>query len=67
MEELSNLPTNMSEELRLKAEIELRSLRVLNFQRNLRAEVSFLYVNKIFFSDGCALWLGGVCKKFALH
>lgn len=40
MDELSNLPTHMSEEIRLKAEIELRSLRVLNFQRQLRAEVS---------------------------
>lgn len=40
MEELSNLPTNMSEDLRIKAEIEYRSLRELNFQRQLRAEVN---------------------------
>lgn len=40
MEELTNLPATISEDLRLKAEIELRALRVLNFQRQLRAEVS---------------------------
>lgn len=39
MDELINLPTTMSEDVRMKAEIELRSLRVLNFQRQLRAEV----------------------------
>nr|XP_018913834.1 PREDICTED: ATP-dependent helicase brm-like isoform X2 [Bemisia tabaci] len=39
MNELKNLPTTMSEDLRLKAEIELRALRVLNFQRQLRNEV----------------------------
>ncbi|KAL1138772.1 hypothetical protein AAG570_008834 [Ranatra chinensis] len=39
MEELTNLPTTMSEDLRIKAEIELRALRVLNFQRQLRSEV----------------------------
>lgn len=39
MDELINLPTTMSEDIRVKAEIELRSLRVLNFQRQLRAEV----------------------------
>ncbi|KAM7249224.1 hypothetical protein ACFE04_019451 [Oxalis oulophora] len=39
MDELINLPTTMSEDIRVKAEIELRSLRVLNFQRKLRAEV----------------------------
>ena len=41
MDELSNLPTTMSEDLRMKAEIELRALRVLNFQRQLRSEVAF--------------------------
>lgn len=40
MEELASLPTNMSEDIRIKAEIEYRSLRELNFQRQLRAEVS---------------------------
>lgn len=39
MEELSNLPANMSEDLRIKAQIELRALRVLNFQRQLRSEI----------------------------
>lgn len=38
MEELSN--SSVPENLKLKAEIELRALRVLNFQRQLRAEVS---------------------------
>lgn len=39
MEQLSNLPTNMPEDLRIQAQIELRMLRVLNFQRQLRSEV----------------------------
>lgn len=39
MEQLSNLPTNMPEDLRIQAQIELRMLRVLNFQRQLRTEV----------------------------
>ncbi|XP_031623393.1 ATP-dependent helicase brm isoform X3 [Contarinia nasturtii] len=39
MEELTNLPANMPEDLRLKAQIELRALRVLNFQRQLRSEI----------------------------
>ncbi|CAB0003666.1 unnamed protein product [Nesidiocoris tenuis] len=39
MEELTNLPANISEDLRMKAQIELRALRVLNFQRQLRSEV----------------------------
>ncbi|KAF6205797.1 hypothetical protein GE061_019971 [Apolygus lucorum] len=39
MEELSNLPANIPEDLRIKAQIELRALRVLNFQRQLRSEV----------------------------
>uniref|UniRef100_A0A8D8VA57 ATP-dependent helicase brm n=2 Tax=Cacopsylla melanoneura TaxID=428564 RepID=A0A8D8VA57_9HEMI len=39
IQELSNLPTSMSKDLRVKAQIELRALRVLNFQRQLRAEV----------------------------
>ncbi|XP_017301972.1 ATP-dependent helicase brm isoform X3 [Diaphorina citri] len=39
IQELSNLPTTMSKDLRVKAQIELRALRVLNFQRQLRAEV----------------------------
>jgi len=37
--ELSNLPTVMADDIRLKAEIELRALRLLNFQRQLRAEL----------------------------
>lgn len=39
MEVLKNLPTNMPEELRFQAQIELRALRVLNFQRQLRSEI----------------------------
>lgn len=39
MEQLSNLPTNMPEDLRIQAQIELRMLRVLNFQRQLRTEI----------------------------
>uniref|UniRef100_A0A336MSI2 CSON006075 protein n=1 Tax=Culicoides sonorensis TaxID=179676 RepID=A0A336MSI2_CULSO len=39
MEELSNLPTTMPEDLRIQAQIELRALRVLNFQRQLRSEI----------------------------
>jgi len=42
MEQLSNLPTNMPEDLRIQAQIELRMLRVLNFQRQLRSEVQSL-------------------------
>jgi SWI/SNF-related matrix-associated actin-dependent regulator of chromatin subfamily A protein 2/4 len=37
--ELSNLPTVMADDIRLNAEIELRALRLLNFQRQLRAEI----------------------------
>lgn len=36
---LNNLPTTMADDLRLRAEIELRSLRLLNFQRQLKSEV----------------------------
>ena len=39
IDELSNLPVNMADDVRLKAEIELRALRLLNFQRQLRSEV----------------------------
>merc|ERR1712173_349806 len=39
IDELSNLPVNMADDIRRKAEIELRALRLLNFQRQLRAEV----------------------------
>lgn len=39
MEQLKNLPTSMSEDLRIQAQIELRALRVLNFQRQLRSEI----------------------------
>nr|CAI5847493.1 unnamed protein product [Callosobruchus analis] len=39
MEQLTNLPSNMSEELRIQAQIELRALRCLNFQRQLRSEI----------------------------
>lgn len=39
IDELSNLPVHMADDTRTKAEIELRALRLLNFQRQLRAEV----------------------------
>lgn len=39
MQELSNIPTTMAEDLKLKAQIEYRALRVLDFQRQLRSEV----------------------------
>merc|ERR1712083_543340 len=39
IDELSNVPVNMADDVRMKAEIELRALRLLNFQRQLRAEV----------------------------
>ncbi|XP_055387914.1 ATP-dependent helicase brm isoform X2 [Condylostylus longicornis] len=39
VQELQSLPTTMSEDLRLQAAIELRALRVLNFQRQLRSEI----------------------------
>merc|ERR1712241_856714 len=35
----SNVPVNMADDIRRKAEIELRALQLLNFQRQLRAEV----------------------------
>lgn len=47
MEQLSNLPTNMPEDLRIQAQIELRMLRVLNFQRQLRSEVIKTNFNNI--------------------
>lgn len=40
IEQLSNLPTTIPEDLRVQAQIELRALKVLNFQRQLRSEVS---------------------------
>ena len=39
MEQLNSLPTNMPEDLRVQVQIELRMLRVLNFQRQLRSEI----------------------------
>ncbi|XP_053683433.1 ATP-dependent helicase brm [Sabethes cyaneus] len=39
MEELNNLPATMPEDMRIQAQIELRALRVLNFQRQLRSEI----------------------------
>lgn len=43
MEILSNLPATISDDLRLQAQIELRALRVLNFQKQLRSEVSYTF------------------------
>jgi SWI/SNF-related matrix-associated actin-dependent regulator of chromatin subfamily A protein 2/4 len=39
IDELTNVPMSMAEDVKTKAEIELRALRLLNFQRSLRAEV----------------------------
>lgn len=39
MEQLNSLPTNLPEDLRTQVQIELRMLRVLNLQRQLRSEV----------------------------
>ncbi|KAL1500939.1 hypothetical protein ABEB36_006354 [Hypothenemus hampei] len=39
VQQLSNLPADMSDELRVQAQIELRALRCLNFQRQLRGEI----------------------------
>ncbi len=39
IDELSNLPVDMAPDVRQKATLELRALRLLNFQRQLRAEV----------------------------
>jgi len=39
IDELTNLPVVMADDIKLKSEIELRALRLLNFQRSLRAEV----------------------------
>ncbi|XP_058799194.1 ATP-dependent helicase brm-like [Phymastichus coffea] len=39
MEQLNYMPTNMPEDLRAQAQIELGMLRVLNFQRQLRSEI----------------------------
>ena len=39
IEELSTLPANLPEDLRLKAMVEYRALRLLNFQKQLRADV----------------------------
>ena len=39
MKELQNLPSNMPEDLRIKAMTELRALRLVSFQKKLRQEV----------------------------
>ena len=39
LQELENMPTVMPEDLRTKAMIEMRALRLLNFQRQLRQDV----------------------------
>ncbi|XP_071490334.1 probable global transcription activator SNF2L2 [Diadema antillarum] len=39
IQELQNIPGNLSEDLRVKATIELRALRLLNFQKQLRTDV----------------------------
>lgn len=46
MDQLKNLATTMPDDLRVQAQIELRALRCLNFQRQLRAEVRFnIYID----------------------
>ncbi|RWS06402.1 Transcription activator BRG1-like protein [Dinothrombium tinctorium] len=40
IEELENLPANLPDDLRMKAMIELRALRLVDFQRQLRQEVT---------------------------
>lgn len=44
IDELSGLPATMAEDLKMKAQIELRALRLLNFQRQLRAEVCMVVI-----------------------
>lgn len=39
IEELTNMHTSMPEDLRVSAQIKLRALRMLNFQRQLRSEI----------------------------
>ncbi|ODN00177.1 ATP-dependent helicase brm [Orchesella cincta] len=39
LQSLSSLPTSMAEDVQCKANVELRALRLLNFQRQLRQEV----------------------------
>lgn len=39
MEHLSNLPSNLSDDVRMQVQIELRALKCLNFQRQLRSEI----------------------------
>lgn len=39
IDELTNVPVYMADDVKIKAEVELRALRLLNFQRALRAEV----------------------------
>lgn len=39
LQDLSDLPTTMSDDVKTKAQLELRALRLLNFQRQLRHEV----------------------------
>lgn len=39
IEELTQITPSLPEEFKIKAQIELRALKVLNFQRQLRAEV----------------------------
>ena len=43
MEQMSNLPTIMHEDLRIQAQVKLRMLRIFNFQRQLRSEVKKTY------------------------
>lgn len=68
IEQLSNLPITIPEDLRVQAQIELRALKVLNFQRQLRSEVSSSC--PILFEFHCWLYLLDIetnCKKTLLQ
>ncbi|CAG0885583.1 unnamed protein product [Darwinula stevensoni] len=39
IQELNDLPGNLPEDIRFKAQLELRALRLINFQRQLRSEI----------------------------
>ena len=43
IKELQNLPANLSEDLKTKATMELRALRLLNFQRQVGILTIFLF------------------------
>lgn len=44
IEALNSLSVTMADDLKIKAQIELRALRLLNFQRQLRSEVNNIVI-----------------------